>query len=293
MRTLVAGWFSFERMGATAGDLMTRDLVCQWLRECAMPYDVALAPPFTGGVDWRAADPANYSHVLFVCGPFGNGEPVIEFLARFKGRQLIGVNLTMLDPLEDWNPFDLLIERDSSRCARPDLAFLSTEPRVPVAGLVLIHPQPEYAERDLHREANRSLRDLAKANEVAVVPIDTRLDENLTGLKTQREIESLIAGMDLVLTTRLHGFVLALKNGVPVIAVDPVAGGAKISRQARLVGWPLLFQTEEATPKRLQEAFDFCNTREARSLAIESSHKAKSILSEARETFIQKMSRRD
>ena len=28
MKTLVAGWFSFELMGASAGDLMARDVAC-------------------------------------------------------------------------------------------------------------------------------------------------------------------------------------------------------------------------------------------------------------------------
>ena len=31
VRTLVAGWFSFEDMGATAGDLLARDVACSWL----------------------------------------------------------------------------------------------------------------------------------------------------------------------------------------------------------------------------------------------------------------------
>ena len=134
VKVLVAGWFSFEDMGATAGDLMTRDLACDWLRECRREFDVALAPPFTGGVDWRTAEPEHYSHVVFVCGPFGNGPPVDDFLVRFAGKHLSGLNLTMLDTLEVWNPFDLLLERDSSRVMRPDLAFLSQQDRVPVVG---------------------------------------------------------------------------------------------------------------------------------------------------------------
>ena len=28
MRILVAGWFSFEDMGATAGDIIARDIAC-------------------------------------------------------------------------------------------------------------------------------------------------------------------------------------------------------------------------------------------------------------------------
>jgi hypothetical protein len=31
MKILVAGWFSFEGMGATAGNLLSKDIVCDWL----------------------------------------------------------------------------------------------------------------------------------------------------------------------------------------------------------------------------------------------------------------------
>ena len=100
MKALVAGWFSFEGMGATAGDLLTRDLVCRWLEDAGRLYDVTVAMPFAGGVDWRAADPADYSDVVFVCGSIGNGSPIPEFLERFAGRRLVGVSLSMLEPLE-------------------------------------------------------------------------------------------------------------------------------------------------------------------------------------------------
>jgi hypothetical protein len=51
VKTLVAGWFSFELMGASAGDLLARDVACEWLRDAGREYDIALAPPFTGGVN--------------------------------------------------------------------------------------------------------------------------------------------------------------------------------------------------------------------------------------------------
>ena len=59
MVVLVTGWFSFEQMGATAGDLLVRDLVCEWLECAGLSCDVPLAPPFSGGVDWRSVDPTN------------------------------------------------------------------------------------------------------------------------------------------------------------------------------------------------------------------------------------------
>jgi hypothetical protein len=131
-RVLVAGWFSFEQMGATAGDLMARDLACEWIERADYTNDVAHAAPFTGGVDWRHVDPKAYSHVVFVCGPFGNGWPLTDFLPRFQRCHLLGLDLTMLQSLEEWNPFEHLWERDSSRTSRPDLVFLARQPLVPV-----------------------------------------------------------------------------------------------------------------------------------------------------------------
>jgi hypothetical protein len=267
MRALIAGWFSFEGMGATAGDLMVRDLVGGWLADAGVPFDVAVASPFRDGVDWRRLDPASYSHLIFVCGPFGNGPPVDELLARFAGRKLIGLDLTMLDPLETWNPFDLLLERDSSAAIRPDFSMLAERPKVPVVGLVLIHKQPEYGPRDLHRRANAALERLAGEKECAALRIDTRLDVNGTGLRTDREVESLIAKTDLVLTTRLHGLVLSLKSGVPVVAVDPVGGGGKITRQAHALEWPLVFASDRLDDDELRSAFDDCLGPDTRQLA--------------------------
>lgn len=293
MKTLVAGWFSFELMGATAGDLLARDLACEWLDRAGCAYDVAHAAPFQSGVDWRRVDPGDYTHVLFVCGPFGNGAPIVELLERFAGRRLIGLNLSLLEPLEAWNPFDRLWERDSSDRARPDITFLSDRPRVPVAGMVLIHPQSEYKERDRQDVANAALQRLVAAREIAAVPIDTRLDRNASGLRTPAEVESLIARMDVVLTTRLHGLVLALKNGVPALAIDPVAGGHKIARQARTLGWPVVFDVEALGDEALRRALDSCLTEEARAQARRCGERAAELLREVRDELIATFSRED
>jgi hypothetical protein len=289
MRALVAGWFSFEGMGATAGDLMARDLAREWLVEAGREVHVAHAPPFEGGVDWCEVDPAAYSELVFVCGPIGNGEPVTGLLERFAGRRVIGLDLTMLEPLEAWNPFDLLLERDSSATSRPDISFASRQPLVPVVGLVLIHRQPEYGDRDVQVQANAALQRLVDSRELAAVRIDTRLDENATGLRTPAEIESLIARMDVVLTTRLHGLVLALKNGVPAVAIDPVAGGSKVTRQAETIGWPLVFGAE-ASDDELAAALDYGLTEEARGEARACAERARGRVEEVRQALISALS---
>jgi hypothetical protein len=281
---LIAGWFSFEQMGATAGDLLVRDLVCEWTRHADVPFDVAVAPPFQGGVDWRTVNPADYSRVAFVCGPFGNGWPIPDFLERFPHCQKVGVNLSMIDPLDVWNPFDLLLERDSSATVRPDLAFAANQKLVPVVGVLLVHPQKEY-QKAMHGEANSAIRRLTETREMAVVNIDTRLDVNGNGLRTPAEIESLIARMDLVLTTRLHGLVLALKNGVPAVAIDPIPGGAKVWRQARAVGWPSVFTADALDEVSLRQALDYCLSDTARVQARTCCAYAIRELTQVRENF--------
>jgi hypothetical protein len=273
VRTLVTGWFSFEAMSATAGDLLARDVACSWLERAGHPYDLAHAAPFPGGVDWRTVDPERYTHVIFVCGPFGSGWPLTDFLARFARCRLIGLNLSMLERLDSWNPFDALFARDSSEAARPDLTFLAKPALVPVVGVVLVHRQPEYS-GGLHEMVDAAIHRVLAARDVAVVGIDTRLDVNATGLSSAAQVESLIARMDAVVTTRLHGLVMALKHGVPPVAVDPIAGGAKVRRQAETIRWPVLLAAESLTDAALAGALDYCLTGEARGFAHECRRRA-------------------
>lgn len=263
-RVLVCGWFSFRDMGATAGDLLAKDVVAEWLSRADIPYDVAAAPPFAGDTDWRTAHPDAYSSVVFVCGPFGNGPPVDELLRRFEGVRFIGIDLTMLDAVENWNPFDVLFERDSSRTARPDLSFLATDQHVPVVGRVLVHRQKEYSQHGAHDHAHRIINEVSRARNISVIDIDTRLDTATSQFTTPMQVVSSLARMDAVMTTRLHGLVLSLKNGVPAVAVDPVSGGAKISRQAAVIDWPIVLNVDELTHERLEEALDYCLTPAAR-----------------------------
>ena len=170
MRALVAGWFSWPGYGATAGDLMAADVACGWLTEAGVPFDRALAEPFQGGVDWHAVDPTAYSHLVFVCGPCGNGEPLTDLLATFDHCYRIGLDLSMLQSVAEWNPFHLLLERDSDRTVRPDISLLCRRPLAPVVGLCLVHPQKEYGRRGRHTEAGTAARALLASREAAIVP---------------------------------------------------------------------------------------------------------------------------
>jgi hypothetical protein len=127
-------------------------------------------------------------------------------------RRWIGVNLSMMERVEEWNPFDVLLERDSNRNERPDLAFAFERPRLPVVVLVQVERfRPLFPERDRQDDARAAARRLAYWRP-AVVEIDTSLDvENASGIRTPAEVETLIAR----------------RNDVPAVAVDPVAGATR------------------------------------------------------------------
>lgn len=264
MRALVCGWFSFEPMGATAGDLQARDVAREWLDRSGVPHDVACAPVFDAGVDWRAVEPAVYTHVVFVCGPFDpDRQPIAGLLERFAGARLVGLDVSVERPLAEHDPFDLLFERDSSRGGAPDLAFAATTARMPAVGVVLAPHQREYGEGARHAEAEALIDRALGVRAVARVDLDTALNNepdsrDPASLRSPAEVESLVACVDAVVTTRLHGLVLALKAGVPAVAVDPVAGGAKVLRQAERLGWPHARSADAADEAWLGDALDCC-----------------------------------
>jgi hypothetical protein len=71
------------------------------------------------------------------------------------------------------------------------------------------------------------------SREMAVLEIDTRLDAYSTKhLRSAVEIESLIAQADVLLTTRLHGLVLALASHLC---------GGRAGRPGFIEGFPILF----------------------------------------------------
>lgn len=274
-RFLVAGWFSFEDVVATVGDLLARDVAAGWLHEAGVAHDVAGAPFLPADApdapdacDWRTVEPARYTDVLFVCGPFGQRRLIGSLLERFAHCRLWGLGVSLLDTA-DRERFTVLLERDADDAprARPDLSFAAPAPRVPVAGVALAPAQHEYG-ASRHEEAAGALHRLARNGGLALVDVDTDLLAGAQeGLRRAEELESLIARTDVVLTSRLHGLVLALRAGVPAVVVDPVPGGAKVRRQAEAVGWPAVLTVDEADEERLAEALRWCLTGEARARA--------------------------
>jgi hypothetical protein len=166
----------------------------------------------------------------------------------------------------DREEFDFLVERGEGGNPSPDITYVAPRQRIPVVGVILTQ-ESQIDGRGGANEANLAIAQVLDARDVTVVVIDTRID-SLTGtLRTPDQVESLIARMDVVVTTRLHGLVLALRSGVPALAIDPVVGGGKIVAQAEAVGWPHGYSVDGLDHHELEVAFEACLTAQARSLA--------------------------
>jgi hypothetical protein len=273
-RILLTGWFSFLHGEATAGDVLALDSVRQLLDQAGLGYDVAWSPVFRpGGLRLEDATAADYTDLVFVCGPV-HGDQVAGLHRRFSSLRRIAVGVTVIDRADPaWAGFDLVLARDGESGAPVrDLSAAvprAASPPVPVTGVALATGQGEYAARRRHDTVNTSLTGWLGGKTCAPVPLETRLDTGDWRLcSTAAAFEALLSRMDVVVTTRLHGLALALRAGVPVLAVDPVHGGGKVTAQASAWQWPAILPAEEATSEHhLDQLWDWCLSPSGRQAA--------------------------
>jgi len=291
MHALLAGFFS------TVGDTEALDVVRGWLDEEGVTYDVAAySDPVRQALealDPRDVEATRYTHLIVICGPYHRETyRRIGFdLDRFSSCVRIGVNLEIIDDDDSEQPFDVLLERGSSRMVRPDITFLRPVERLPVVGVVLAPAQDEYGGRQRHSLADDLVVDALAGMEVAPLRLDTRwpVSRNVSFIDSAEAYESVCSRVDAIVTTRLHGMVLALKNGVPVVAIDPIAGGDKVSRQAKQVHWPVLL-AEAVTVDEVRSAVRGALTSECQKRARAAAIRATGELASLSESFLAALS---
>jgi hypothetical protein len=274
MRVLLTGWFSFTHGEATAGDVLALEAVRSALRSASIDCDTVWSPVFRpGGLRLQDAEPERYSHLIFVCGPV-RGEQVAALHARYASCRRIAVGVTVIDRRDqEAAAFDLVLARDGNGSPPlPDLAVAAPPPSggpVPAAGVVLATGQGEYGERRRHEIVADRLTGWLGSKECAPVPLETRLDSRDWRLcSTPKAFMSLVSRLDVVVSTRLHGLVLALRAGVPVLAVDPVVGGGKVTAQALAWRWPAILAAGDTTDRaRLDAQWDWCLSAAGRTAA--------------------------
>lgn len=251
MRVLIAGWPSFLNGEPTAGDVLAMETVHDVLSGAGISAEMVWSPVFRpGGLSLAEAEPERYSHLVFVSGP-AHGEQVRRLHTRYGHCHRIAVGVSVIDPTDPAIlGFHEVLARDGGgEEPRRDLAAGRSVGDLPVVGVVLSPTQVEYGGRRRNDEIEEELGQWLASRTAALIPLETRLESY--GWRTPgspAQVEAIVRRLDLVVTMSLHGLVLALKNGVPALAVDPIEGGAKVSAQARAWQWPALVTAESGTP---------------------------------------------
>lgn len=224
---------------------------------------------------YEDVDPNRFSHLVFVCGPLA-GEPIVAMHARFAHCVRIAVGVSIVDrkgPAA--NGFHAVAPRDGGEGAPTrDLSSVAPSSSLSVVGVLLTDGQREYGNKRQHPKVRRTILDCLDGDgsgfgrRVAVLPLDTRLDPyDWKSSTSSEQFEAILRRTDAVLTMRLHGMVLALRNGVPAVAVDPIAGGAKVSAQAAAWNWPGVLSPESLSAGAIAEMVQWALSKEARECA--------------------------
>jgi hypothetical protein len=288
-KALVVGFFS------TFGDLEVLYVVKNWLTEAGLEFDISsyskvVNNEIHGSKNIYEIDPLQYTHLIIVCGPFWRDyfkNNKIDFF-RFSHCNIIGINLSMIESKNKFNPFNTLFPRDANGVGIPDLSLLYDTKEQPVIGLCLAPNQPEYGDRQNHDYINNLIIKTIAVQKYGIVNINTQwpLERNESLNYDPDGFESVCKRIDVLITTRLHGLVLGLKAGTPVIAIDPIIGGDKVSAQGRALGWPIVFLSEDISAENLAEMIFRCLSGEYNGLPEKVFYMAKNKLSNLKDKFI-------
>jgi Polysaccharide pyruvyl transferase len=138
----------------------------------------------------------------------------------------------------------------------PVFGRMSARKRPPTIGIILRGLQAEYGpehclwERTEHI-ALEAANSLVEKHGGRMVMIENHLTRS--GL-TPHGIEALYAECDLIITSRFHGAMLALRKLVPFLAIDQIRGGAKVLDLVGATGWP--FFSTAGNPDAVRLAAD-------------------------------------
>lgn len=257
-RVLVAGWFSFSEVIATVGDERAAEVASGWLTTAGVDHELAYAGYLHRGIDLAAVQPADYTHLVWVCGPIMANGLLDGLLDRFAHARRLAVGVSVVEPGAVAR-FDTVWPRDGEgHEPRPDLAVSPPGEGPSVVATVFAPVQAEYGDRGRHARVQRAVEEWISDRGLGSFDVATDL---LTSSRLPRRVDQVQAALgraDVVVSSRLHGLVLGLGAGRPVIAVDPVAGGAKVTAQAAALGWPVLLGAEEVTGPALDAALDRC-----------------------------------
>jgi hypothetical protein len=224
-------------------------------------------PSIVGGrrVEWQAVSPEEFDVFIFVCGPILKYHDQTQTLfKKFDGILKIGVGVSLFpsDHFNYLNPFNEVLAREGANESFEDVAIVAPPSihrpqcirrQSPTIGISLRGMQSEYGdnvclweltEKIAHEAAKRLISEYGGR----IIIIENHLQRS--GL-TQEAIESIYADCDLIITSRFHGAMVALRHIVPFIAIDQIKGGAKVLNLVGSMSWPYVYQVGDVDSSRV------------------------------------------
>lgn len=246
-RLILCGYFSLKYRTCTVGDLMVLHSLEKWLDSLGYSYDVVADPMLKckNTIREEAIDIKKYYAMIFVCGPLFDIDSLYEYIRKYDGLKRIAVNVSVInEEAKILNLFEYIFPRDSLNYVSLDMALEEiTVTRTSVVGLIYVGSQIEYPNQ-MHSKVEQIVDTVLSELGYAKIKIDTKIPYNDYGLNSLTEIISVISKTDIVITTRLHGSILAFKAHIPFVAIDPVPKGGKVYKQVNEIGWPYVLNME-------------------------------------------------
>jgi hypothetical protein len=263
-RNLLVAWYGSLNDSGTIGDLLSVQTVTNHLLRIG--HHVSHA---TSGknfdikgkhVDWRFVSPYHFDAFIFVCGPILKQHPSTqELFEKFAPCKKIAVGISLLpkNHFNYHNPFDHVLAREGTTEPFADVAILAPEfcldnrkkrPADKVTiGLAMRGPQNEYGteaclSKQLDKTVNSALNEIKTWNNTDVIEIENHLQRSG---RSPREIEDQYRSCDLIISSRFHGCMIALRHLVPFIAIDQIKDGAKVSNLVGETGWSCVYRVDK------------------------------------------------
>jgi hypothetical protein len=257
---ILVSWYGSIAGHGTVGDLLAVQAVVEGLIQAGFNVAHLSAtsqeglPPSDLTLD--SVDPAAFDVLIFVCGPIIRDHPTLDTLVgKFDSctRLAVSVSLMARDAENFSQPFDFVLAREGSEPRFADVAILAptvgqgarrSRGRAIRIGLALRGPQGEYGQcldAQVLTLAQDAADELGLSAPVEVFEIEHHLAR---GGRSAAEIGACYEDADLIITSRFHGGVLALRHEIPFIAIDQIEGGAKVSSLLGDIGWPYVFRAD-------------------------------------------------
>lgn len=258
-----------DRQHMTIGDVYSVQAIYRGLARRGLPARILFEGERYPGSSVQIADPsrseaADFSAFAFVCGPLHAYGSTAEFFDSFRTLPRLALNVSEVSESAGAEKhFDTIVWRDSHNLSTFDIAIDPRGCEPARSGLsahrsgfatCFVADQPEYGPAGARSSQAKSLilDALARIGEAEPASLST-----LTAGRPLSDIERDFQKPQLVVTTRLHASLFAIRNGAAVVSIDQIAGGAKVQRIiGRELGWPCTYRLDELTCDSLVNAIE-------------------------------------